>query len=176
MWEQLRVDVSAQLYPRQIATPRIRRAREDDATDVAFWFPDRQAALRWGGLQVPDPLPPEWLAAQFLAATPEHYAMTDEQDQPIGVFGLRFHERERRAHLIRVAISPLWRGEGLSGQLLRGAAHLARERRAQRITLNVYGSNLDARAAYERAGFFPFEFAKAREDPTGLMVRMLKPL
>jgi RimJ/RimL family protein N-acetyltransferase len=168
--------MSAQLQPRQIAAPRIRRAREDDAMDVAFWFPDRPSALRWGGLQAPFPLMAEWLAAQFLAATPEHYAMTDDEDQPIGVFGLRFHERERRAHLIRVAISPLWRGEGLSGQLLRGAANLARERRAQRITLNVYGSNADARAAYERAGFFPFEFAKAREDPTGLMVRMLKPL
>jgi len=102
--------------------------------------------------------------------------MTDEDDRAIGLFGLRFHERERRAHLIRVAISPLWRGEGLSAQLLRGAANLARERRALRLTLNVYGSNTDARAAYERAGFFPFEFAKAREDATGMMVRMLKPL
>ena len=46
----------------------------------------------------------------------------------------------------------------------------------ERLTLNVYGSNEDARAAYERAGFFPYEFAKAREDGSGLMVRMLKPL
>lgn len=168
--------MSAQALPPQIAAPKIRRAREDDATDVVFWFPDRPAALRWGGVQVPDPLAAEWLAAQFIAHAPEHYAMTDDEDRPIGVFGLRFHERERRAHLIRVALSPLWRGEGLSGRLLRGAAHLARERRAQRLTLNVYGSNADARAAYERAGFFPFEFAKAREDSTGLMVRMLKPL
>jgi len=168
--------VSAEVHPLKTLVPKIRRAREEDATDVAFWFLDRQAALKWGGMQIPDPLAADWLAAQFQGATPEHYAMIDDDDRPIGVFGLRFHERERRAHLIRVAISPLWRGEGLSGQLLRGAAHLARERRAQRLTLNVYGSNADARAAYERAGFFPFEFAKAREDSTGLMVRMLKPL
>jgi RimJ/RimL family protein N-acetyltransferase len=168
--------VSAQVHSPKIIAPKIRRAREDDASDVVFWFSDRQSAMRWGGMQIPDPLGADWLAAQFLGASPEHYAMIDDEDRPIGVFGLRFHERERRAHLIRVAISPLWRGEGLSGQLLRGAAHLARERRALRLTLNVYGSNADARAAYERAGFFPFEFAKAREDPTGLMVRMLKPL
>ena len=161
---------------RLIAAPKIRRAREDDAMDVVFWFSDREAAMRWGGAQVPDPLLAEWLAAQFLAAAPEHYAMTDENDSPIGLFGLRFHEHDRRAHLIRVALSPMIRGEGLSSQLLRGAATLARERRAQRLTLNVYGSNADARAAYERAGFFPFEYAKAREDPTGMMVRMLKPL
>lgn len=161
---------------RLIAGPRIRRAREDDALDVVFWFADRQAAQRWGGAQVPDPLLAEWLAAQFLSAAPEHYTMTDSEDRPIGVFGLRFHERERRAHLIRVAISPVRRGEGLSAQLLKGAATLAKERRSQRLTLNVYASNADARAAYERAGFFPFEFAKAREDSSGMMVRMLKPL
>ena len=167
--------MNAQVHP-QVVAPKIRRAREDDATDVVFWFGDRQAALGGGGTQIPDPLGAEWLAAQFLASAPEHYAMIDQADRAIGVFGLRFHERERRAHLIRVAISPLWRGEGLSGQLLHGAAHLARERRAQRLTLNVYGSNDDAKAAYERAGFFPYEFAKAREDSSGLMVRMLKPL
>ncbi len=161
---------------RLLAAPKIRRAREDDALDVVFWFPDRAAVQRWGGQQVPDPLAAEWLAAQFTAAAPEHYAMTDEDDRPVGLFGLRFHERERRAHLIRVAISPIFRGEGLSSRLLRGASTLARERRAQRLTLNVYGSNGDARAAYERAGFFPFEYAKAREDSTGMMVRMLKPL
>ena len=161
---------------RAIVAPRIRRAREDDALDVVFWFTDRQAAMRWGGAQIPDPLGADWLAAQFLASQPEHYAMTDEDDQAIGLFGLRFHERDQRAHLIRVALSPIWRGEGLSSQLLKGAAVLARERRALRLTLNVYASNADARAAYERAGFFPFEYAKAREDPSGMMVRMLKPL
>jgi RimJ/RimL family protein N-acetyltransferase len=161
---------------RLLAGPKIRRAREDDAMDVVFWFSDRTAAVRWGGMQVPDPLAADWLALQFLAPSPEHYTMIDEDDRPIGMFGLKFHDRERRAHLIRVAISPLWRGEGLSSELLRGAATLARERRALRLTLNVYGSNADARAAYERAGFFPFEFAKAREDATGMMVRMLKPL
>ncbi len=161
---------------RLLVAPRIRRAREEDAVDVVFWFADRNAAMRWGGAQIPDPLAADWLAAQFGSAIPEHYAMIDEDDSPIGVFGLRFHERDRRAHLIRVALSPLWRGEGLSAKLLKGAAGLARERRAQRLTLNVYASNADARAAYERAGFFPFEYAKAREDPSGMMVRMLKPL
>ena len=168
--------MSAQVHSSKILTPKIRRAREDDASDVVFWFSDRPSAMRWGGLQIPDPLGADWLAAQFLANSPEHYAMIDDEDRPIGLFGLRFHERERRAHLIRVALSPIRRGEGLSAELLRGASTLARERRAQRLTLNVYGSNSDARASYERAGFFPFEFAKAREDPTGLMVRMLKPL
>ena len=156
--------------------PQIRRAREDDAMDVVFWFTDRGAATAWGGDQLPHPLGADWLAAEFVSPVREHYAMIDEEDRLIGIFGLRFHERERRAHLIRVAISPIRRGEGLSGVLLKGAAALARERRALRLTLNVFGSNLDARAAYERAGFFPYEYAKVRDDSSGMIVRMLKPL
>ena len=156
--------------------PRIRRAREDDALDVMFWFRDRRAAMKWGGSVLPNPMRAEWLAAEFGSDTREHYAMIDVDDRLLGVFGLRFHAREGRAHLIRVALSPYDRGKGLSGQLLRGAAHLSSERRSRRLTLNVYGSNTAARAAYERAGFFPFEFAKAPEDSSGMMVRMLKPL
>ena len=161
---------------RLAAAPRIRRAREDDAVDVVFWFTDRGAATIWGGAQLPNPLGADWLASEFVSPVREHYAMIDQDDRPIGIFGLRFHERERRAHLIRVAISPSRRGEGLSGVLLKGAAGLARERRSLRLTLNVYGSNMDARAAYERAGFFPYEYAKARDDESGMIVRMLKPL
>ena len=93
-----------------LSTPKIRRAREDDALDVLFWFADRQAVTRWAGLQAPDPLLSQWLAAQFLTPVPEHYTMIDEEDRPIGLFGLRFHEKDRRAHLIRVAISPVRRG------------------------------------------------------------------
>jgi ribosomal protein S18 acetylase RimI-like enzyme len=131
---------------------------------------------RWGGPQVPWPLNPLWLAAQFAIETPGHYAMVGIDDEPLGLFGLRLHPRQRRAHLIRVALAPEARGLGLAGPMLRGAAQLARESRIQRLTLNVYGSNDEARQAYERAGFFVHEYAKATEDPTGVMLRMLKPL
>jgi len=168
--------VSYETERRLADPPRIRRAREDDAMDVVFWFTDRGAATAWGGDHLPHPLGADWLATEFVSPVREHYAMIDEADRLVGIFGLRFHERERRAHLIRVAISPIRRGEGLSGVLLKGAAGLARERRSQRLTLNVYGSNTDARAAYERAGFFPYEYAKARDDQSGMIVRILKPL
>lgn len=130
----------------------------------------------WGGPQAPDPLTPQWLMIEFQSAEREHYAMVDAEDAPLGMFGLRLHPRQKRAHLIRVAIDPDARGLGLSAAMLKGAAALARESRMQRLTLNVYGSNEQARMAYERAGFFVHEYAKAAEDPTGLMMRMLKPL
>lgn len=114
--------------------------------------------------------------AQFNAAALDHFVMVDAEDAPLGLFGLRLHPRQKRAHLIRVAIDPDARGLGLSGAMLRGAAALARESRMQRLTLNVYGSNEAARLAYEHAGFFVHEYAKAPEDSAGIMMRMLKPL
>lgn len=130
----------------------------------------------WGGPQVPDPLTPAWLMAEFNSPEREHYVMIDGEDAPLGLFGVRLHPCQKRAHLIRVAIDPDARGLGLSGAMLKGAAALARESRMQRLTLNVYGSNEQAQKAYECAGFFVHEFAKAPEDPTGVMMRMLKPL
>jgi ribosomal protein S18 acetylase RimI-like enzyme len=106
----------------------------------------------------------------------DYYVMVDLEDAPLGVFGLRLHRKEKRAHLIRVAIQPFARGYGLAGMLLKGAATLARESGMQRLTLNVYGSNEAARMAYERAGFFTYEFAAAPEDPSATICRMLKPL
>jgi ribosomal protein S18 acetylase RimI-like enzyme len=113
---------------------------------------------------------------EFHAPGRDYYVMVDVDDAPVGVFGVRLHPREKRAHLIRVAIRPHARGRGLASALLKGAATLSREARMERLTLNVYGSNDQARIAYERAGFFPYEYASAPEDPTGAMVRMLKPL
>ena len=156
--------------------PRIRHAREDDAYDIVSWFPDRRAAVLWGGPQVADPLVARWLMGEFNSPERDYYVMVGDDDEPLGVFGLRLHRRERRAHLIRVAIQPFARGYGLAGALLKGAATLAKESGMQRLTLNVYGSNDDARMAYERAGFFTYEFAPAPEDPSGTICRMLKPL
>ena len=158
------------------AEPRIRRAREEDAYDIVSWFPDRRAAVMWGGPQVADPLVAQWLMGEFNAPGRDYYVMVGLDDEPLGVFGLRLHPREKRAHLIRVAIQPFARGYGLSSALLKGAAILAQQSRMERLTLNVYGSNDQARMAYERAGFFPYEFAPAPEDPSGAIVRMLRPL
>jgi RimJ/RimL family protein N-acetyltransferase len=156
--------------------PHIRRAREEDAYDIVGWFPDRRAAVLWGGPQVADPLVAAWLMGEFNTPERDYYVMVDREDEAVGVFGLRFHPREKRAHLVRVAIDPDARGYGLAAALLKGAAHLAKEARMERLTLNVYGSNDQARMAYERAGFFPYEFAPAPEDASGTMLRMLKPL
>lgn len=95
---------------------------------------------------------------------------------PLGVFGLRWCPGEKRAHLVRVALAPEARGVGLAKPLLRAAADIARSGGAERLTLNVYGSNGPAQRAYEAAGFFVREIAAAPERRDDVVVRMIKPL
>lgn len=156
--------------------PRVRRANEADAVRVASWFSNRAEAVQWAGTEAPRLVDPLWLEREFEREDVAHFVMVDTDDTAVGVFGLRFHKREKRAHLVRVAIDPDRRGEGLSAVLMRAAIDLSRDERMLRLTLNVFASNEAARAAYERAGFFTYEFARSRVDPTGWMLRMLKPL
>ena len=91
----------------------------------------------------------------------------------MGVFGLRWYPKEARAHLIRVGLAPSVRGLGLAKPMLKAAETIARQRGAERLTLNVYAANETAQRAYEAAGFFVREIAA---DAEGEIVRMLKPL
>lgn len=147
----------------------LRPARAEDAEAVIAWFPGRAAAVQWGGPDMPDPLTAAWLAREFALGERAYFVLEGEPVGAIGVFGLRWHARQERAHLIRVGLRPEARGIGLARVLLKAAAGIARDLGARRVTLNVYASNTSARRAYEAAGFFPCGF-------DGDVVRMLKPL
>lgn len=125
---------------------------------------------------MPDPLRADWLDAEFGAPGRSYFILAEADGPPVGVFGLRWYPRERRAHLIRVGLAPSVRGLGLAKPMLRAAERLARDRGAERLTLSVYGSNAAARHAYEAAGFFTREIAPDRDRPDDVVVRMLKPL
>ena len=57
------------------------------------------------------------------------------------------------AHLLNICVDPLSQTRGLGRQLLRAMVALARDRRAQRIFLEVRPSNTPALALYESEGF-----------------------
>ncbi len=157
--------------------PRIRPARPVDAADVAGWFPDRRSALLWGGPHVPDPVSAPWLAREFEAKARAHFVAVGDEDRALGVIGMRRRLGERRVHLIRVAVAPDRRGEGLAVKLIDAMATLARIGGAKRLTLNVYGVNAPAVRAYEKAGFRMAEPASARSDAAiGPVLRMIREL
>jgi RimJ/RimL family protein N-acetyltransferase len=155
-------------------TLRIRPARPVDAAEIARWFPDRPAAVLWGGPHVPDPVSEPWLAREFEARARAHFVAVEEEERALGLIGMRRRPGERRVHLIRVAVAPERRGEGLSLQLIEAMATLARLGGARRLTLNVYGVNAPAVRAYEKAGFRLSRIGPQRSDPAGLVLRMTR--
>lgn len=136
----------------------------------------------WSGAETPFPVSAEWLATEFRRTGQTYFVLTDEPDAegerppPVGIFGLRWRPREQRAHLMRVALAPEMRGMGLAKPMLKAAERIAQARGAERLTLNVYGSNTSAQKAYEAAGFFVREIGGDRDRPDDVVVRMLKPL
>lgn len=138
-----------------IAPFSLRPARALDAMAVARWFPTRREAVLWGGPGLPDPLDRLWLA-QEVSVRP-HYALVGRDGALAGVFGVVFHPEQRRAHLIRFALAPPFRGRGLGQLLARAAIEVASSQgAAERLTLAVYAENIAARRTYERAGFRVF--------------------
>jgi ribosomal protein S18 acetylase RimI-like enzyme len=144
---------------------------------VAGWFPDRRSAVLWGGPHVPDPVNAPWLAREFEARARAHFVAVEDDEQALGVIGMRRRLGERRVHLIRVAVAPDRRGEGLAARLIDAMATLARIGGAKRLTLNVYGENASAVRAYEKAGFRMAEPASTRNDTAvGPVMRMIREL
>jgi RimJ/RimL family protein N-acetyltransferase len=156
--------------------PRVRPARPDDAPEIAGWFAGAAAARVWGGPEVPFPVPVEWLTREFCGRSRAYFVLPDGDDRPLGLIGIRRHVRGRRVHLIRVAIRPDRRGEGLVGALFEAVASVARLGGAERLSLNVYGSNEGAIRAYERFGFTAVGARPAPEDASGVAIRMTRAL
>ncbi len=132
---------------------RVRPARADDAPEIISWFSDHEAAVRWGGPGVPDPLNALWLAREFGLRSRAYFVLADENDAPMGVIGMRRRLSESRVHLMRVGVKPQLRGQGLIRLLIEAVAQVALVGGASRLTLNVYADNTAAVRAYEKAGF-----------------------
>jgi ribosomal protein S18 acetylase RimI-like enzyme len=150
---------------------QIRNASVVDATTVVAWFSDHEAARSWGGPAVPDPLTAEWLAAELNDS--EHvYRTAAGAGVVVGFYSLRLFASEARGHLRRFATAPSQRRRGLGRILMEDAANEAARRGFRRLTLNVYGSNLGARQAYERLGWRVIDSSAAPEDASGLRYAM----
>ncbi len=159
-----------------MTAPRIRPARPHDALAIVDWFPDRASAVLWAGPHTPDPLTAQWLAREFAHGGRAHFVAVEGEGPPIGLIGMRRRTGERRVHLIRVAVAPDRRGEGLAVRLIEAMAGLARAGGARRLTLNVYDLNASARRTYEKAGFRLAELTPGLADSEGRVLRLAREL
>ncbi len=85
------------------------------------------------------------------------HVAVDADDQPLGVTLVTLREEllshTPSAHLEAIVVSPAARGRGLGRVLLKHAETLARDHRAQSLSLHVFAANSRARALYDQSGF-----------------------
>jgi ribosomal protein S18 acetylase RimI-like enzyme len=148
-----------------------RTACAADTAPIVSWFPTADAARSWGGPAVPTPLTADWLA-QEIGRDDHLYRLALHGGAVAGIYGLLLVPGEGRGHLRRLAVAPSLRRQGLGRRLIADATQQTRLRGFRRLTLNVYGSNAEARAAYERLGWQLRESTPAHEDPSGLRLQM----
>lgn len=131
----------------------IRPAREGDGPAL------QQIDVETYSLDVTPTPPPQPGEAFWGERTrPEHILVAETGGVPIGYIKVapRYRRLASGDHVHQIwalAVSPLAQGHGVGRQLVTEAGAVARDRGAERLTLNVLGTNAPARRLYERCGF-----------------------
>jgi ribosomal protein S18 acetylase RimI-like enzyme len=150
----------------------VRDAAQSDAAPVVAWFASREEAILWAGNDLPARVDAGWFAGEIAAPEQRYRVFAGSDDEIVAIYGLRFFEAERRAHLRRVAVNPLRRGLGIGRLLMTDALSTARDSEAQSMSLNVYGSNTAAIRLYEAMGFRTRLTMPAPEDSSHISLFM----
>jgi len=137
----------------------LRSFQPPDAELIADWFRTAEESVDWSGPGL-WPLCPDRLREELTFGSAGHFVLADDLGAPVGLFGLRLHHD--RAHLVRVALAPAFRGCGYSSRLLEAACLAAAHRGFNFITLKVYANNEPAVRAYEAA---EFAYIRRETDP-----------
>ena len=111
---------------------------------------DLAAVLRIERLSFPSAWTPESYLRE-LRNVSSYYVVARHQGEVIGYAGMWVIEDE--AHVSTVAVCPDLRRRGLGEAMLRHLLHVARLRRALRVTLEVREHNEIAMALYQKLGF-----------------------
>ena len=104
--------------------------------------------------------------AQALASRPQAYSVLAwDGDQPVGLVncieGFSSFACRPLVNVHDVAVLASHRGRGIAEQMLALAEHIACERGAVKMTLEVLSGNLPAKKLYERIGFAGYQLDPA---------------
>lgn len=94
-----------------------------------------------------------------------HYLVALDDDRVIGYAGMWLILNE--AHITNVAVDPDYRGLKVGETLMRCLINIAREKKAERMTLEVRPSNDVARNLYKKLGFVELGIRKGYYSDTG---------
>jgi ribosomal protein S18 acetylase RimI-like enzyme len=145
-----------------------RAASVSDAGQVLAWFDSRWQAASWGGVVAPSPLTADWIADEFGKA--DYWVWVDDNSNLCGIFGLA--QMDDVARIMRFAVAPRLRGQGLGTALFAEILALAAATGATEASLGIFGSNTIAKSIYEQAGFQVVGERQADIDPTAISYEM----
>lgn len=114
--------------------------------------------------------PSPWTEGMFLQEVRDnrlsHFVVAQYKEEIVGYAGFWIVLDE--AHLVNLAVAPAYRNQGIGRQLLMVILKIAINKGAQKATLEVRASNLNARKFYQRFSFKPVAVRKgyyhSRED------------
>ncbi|OLO03261.1 MULTISPECIES: GNAT family N-acetyltransferase [Salinicola] len=136
-----------------MADARWRPALPTDLTPIAGWIETPAALERWAGPGLSWPTDGNTLWREIDGPNPNSISFCLESESRPAAFGQLVIKGERHYHLARIIVSPAQRRRGLGEVLCRRLLAEARQRRAERITLNVFADNQPAIDLYRRLGF-----------------------
>lgn len=131
---------------------KLRRPTPADYVHLASWIGDADACRLWAGPLVPFPFVARELPKLLALDGGVSFCLGGADAEPLG-FGQYWPRIDGSAHLLRIIVSPLRRGEGLGRELCNQLIARAADAGATSVTLNVYPENAAAVALYERLGF-----------------------
>lgn len=96
-----------------------------------------------------------WHSAQQLARAAPHAVAFDVALAADTLVGYQYSVRaaERQGHIVRIAVDPQRRGDGIGSALIAQALQTLWQRGLRRVSLNMQASNDPARRLYERFDF-----------------------
>ncbi|MEW5767500.1 MAG: ribosomal protein S18-alanine N-acetyltransferase [bacterium] len=119
---------------------------------------DMPAVLRIEQASFADP----WTVGMFLRDIRDnrlaHFLVAKHKGKIIGYAGLWLIGDE--AHLVNLAVDLPYRKQGIGRELLMAMLKIARDKGAQKATLEVRASNLKAQEFYQHFGFRPIAIRK----------------
>ncbi|NRP72537.1 Acetyltransferase [Ensifer psoraleae] len=131
---------------------------EDHARDLPSWFPTLQSLIQWGGPDVRFPLDKrqiEAMVAETAGSEPKRWIFSCVARGAVaGHAQVALDWRNGVARLARIAVNPLFRGQGLARPFLRLVVQRVFAAPAfERLELNVYTFNSAAIRTYLSLGF-----------------------
>ncbi|QZE10581.1 acetyltransferase [Streptomyces phage Bilo] len=92
-----------------------------------------------------------------------NYTLFDEQGKKVGEMALR-EKNGDELNVVWVGVNPKAQGRGLATSAMRSAIDLAKQKKLDKVTLEVPGRSPDARHIYEKLGFKETEIISTPEN------------